>query len=632
MPIEEVIDFLKSVPPFQFLDDAELRAIATNATLHYYPKGSTILHQDGPPSEFLRIIRKGGVKVFIQPHQDEEVVIDYRSEGDSFGLLSLVGGDKSRANVVAVEDTTCYLVGRAVIVKLVDGNPTFIEYFLKSFLNKFIDKTYREMHNRSLLCGGGDKLLFSTPVGEIAVKRVATAPQGISIREAAEMMSLNRNSSLVIVDNCGVPTGIVTDRDFRDKVVARGRTATDSIESIMSVSLIKAEVRDYCLDALLKMIRYDVHHLLVVDDGRLRGILTNHDLMMLQGTSPISIAREIEGHQTIDGLAPLSEKISRIVGLLLREGPRAGNVLRIITEINDRLLRRVIEITEKMLGHAPVNYCWVVFGSEGRKEQAFRTDQDSAIIYADPSPDREEEARKYFSQFAASVIKSLMKIGVALCPANCMANNTQWCHPLRGWKKSFSTWIYTPNAEAVRKSLVFFDFRPVCGDATLAGALRESLRTMLEGQMVFLGFMANMIIKNAPPIGFFRSHIVERSGEHRDLLNLKVRGLTPIVDIVRLFSLEKGVKETSTLERIASLSEKHTILKEYAEELEHAFEFIMLLMVQHQFEQIESGAPPDNLIDPNKLSNLERKTMKESFRLIEKLQEIIIERYKPLIW
>ena len=633
MITEDVIEFLKNVPPFQFLEEKTLQGIAGGLSMEFYPKGSMILHQDGPPSEYLRIIKKGGVKVFIKADKGEEVLIDYRSEGDSFGLLSLVGGDKSRANVVAVDDTICYLLNKAAILKLVDSVPAFTEFFLKSFLNKFIDKTYEEMHNKSLLFGGGDKLLFTTPVGEIAARNVMTAPETISIRKAAEIMSERRYSSLVIVDEQGVPAGIVTDRDLRDKVVSKGRTGNEKVSDIMSVSLIKTEARDYCFEALLKMIRYNIHHLLVVDQGKLMGIVTNHDLMMLQGTSPISLVREIESQQTIDGLVPAARKTNEIVGLLLKEGARASNITRIISEINDRLVKKIIEIAEKEFGSPPLPYCWMVFGSEGRKEQTFRTDQDNAIVYEDPLTEKEDaEARTYFSVFSAFIRDSLIKCGFPRCPANYMASNPEWCQPVKIWKKYFSSWVYTPTPDAVMKSLIFFDFRPLYGDFRLADSLRDFLSSFLDGQMIFLGYMANMVIKNTPPVGFFKSLIVEKSGEHKDELNLKVKGIAPIVDIVRLFSLEKGIKETSTLERLSELRERHTIVREYADELEHAFEFIMLLRIQNQFEQIEADRIPDNFINPKKLSNLEKKTMKESFTLISKLQDIIIERYKPLIW
>ncbi len=291
-----------------------------------------------------------------------------------------------------------------------------------------------------------------------------------------------------------------------------------------------------------------------------------------------------------------------------------------------------MEISEKKYGQPPVPYCWIAFGSEGRKEQTFKTDQDNAIIYADTTPEEEDRVKKYFSDFTIFVRDSLIKCGFPLCPADYMASNPKWCQPLKVWKKYFSNWISTPTADAVLNSVTFFDFRPVYGETELSDTLRDFLISMLKGQKVFLGYLANMAIKNRPPIGFLKTFVVEKSGEHKDELNLKVKGIAPLIDIVRLFALEKGIKETSTLERINVLRDKHTMVQEYADELEQAFEFIMLLRIQNQYEQIKTGRTPDNFINPNKLSNLEKKSLKEAFHLISEIQDMIIELYKSMIW
>jgi CBS domain-containing protein len=242
-----------------------------------------------------------------------------------------------------------------------------------------------------------------------------------------------------------------------------------------------------------------------------------------------------------------------------------------------------------------------------------------------------DQARSYLSKLADAVRDALLKCGFPPCPANYMASNPQWCQPLRVWKKYFSEWLKEPTPDALIKALVFFDFRPLYGDFHLAEQLRESLSAGIEENMLFLGSMANTIIRNVPPIGFFKTFIVEKSGEHKNELNLKVKGIAPLIDIVRLFSLEKDIRETSTIERLHALREKHTIVEEYAEEIEHAFEFIMLLRVHFQYEQVEIGELPDNFINPDSLSNLEKRSMKEAFQLISGLQDIIIERYKVMI-
>ena len=102
------------------------------------------------------------------------------------------------------------------------------------------------------------------------------------------------------------------------------------------------------------MIKYNIHHILVIKDGKLTGVITNHDMMMLQGTSPLSLTKDIESQQTIEGLIPVSKKINGIVGLLLKEGAKASNITKVITEINDRLVRKVLEFAERKHGKPPV--------------------------------------------------------------------------------------------------------------------------------------------------------------------------------------------------------------------------------------------------------------------------------------
>jgi CBS domain-containing protein len=635
MIIEDVVAFLKYVPPFQFLDEPALSHLAVGMSMEFFPKGTTILRQGGPASGYLYVIKKGGVKVFRRSAGGEDTIIEFRGQGDLFGYLSLFGGDKSRAYVVTVEDTTCYTIRRETVRHLLDSNNAVREFFLKSFLNIYIDKTFQEMHGRSLFFSGcGDRILFSTAVGEVVNKVVLTAPQKMTIREAAVLMCDNKISSLILADDEDKPVGIITDRDMRGKVVAKGRDVNDPVSSIMSYPLMRIDARDYCFEAVLKMIKYNVHHLIVVSDGALAGIVTNHDLMLLQGTSPLLVAKDIESQQDIEGLAALSKQIYNVIGILLKQGARASNITRIVSEISDRLVRKILEIAERRFGRPPLQYCWVVFGSEGRKEQAFRTDQDNAIIFADPITTYEsDEAKKYFSVFAAFVRDSLVQCGYPFCPDAHMASNPRWCRSLSDWKKFFSDWVAAPATElgeAGVNSLIFLDFRAVGGEFSLADQLRDSLTVILRGRSEFIGHIAGLVARNKPPIGFLKSVMIEKSGEHKDKLNLKVKGLAPLVGIVRLFSLEAAIRETSTLERLDALKARNDDVAEYGEEIAHAFEFIMLLRLQHHMEQLSRGQELDNLISPDSLTNLQKKTIKEAFNLISKLQESISERYKPL--
>jgi CBS domain-containing protein len=627
MLIEEVIEFLRKIPPFQFLDDTTLKNITSDLSMEFYPKGTTIQYQDGPTPNYLYIIKKGAVKVFITK-ENEEVFVDYRGEGDLIGYMLIFGGDKARATVTAADDTICYLIKRENIQNLLYSNPDIREFFHKSFLTRYLEKTFKEIQNKSLVYGGSDKILFTMPVGELASKDIIQASHHITIQEAAQIMADYRISSLILVDEKSIPTGIVTDRDLRDKVVSKGKSSKDPVKDIMSVPHIKSDEKEYCFEAILKMVRNNVHHLLVMKGNKLQGILTNHDLMLIQGTSPLSIVKDIESQNIVDALIPVSKRITNIIGILLSEGAKASITMRIVTEINDRLVKRILEIAEERFGKPPVPYCFFVSGSEGRKEQTFITEQDNAIIYQDPVDSKSAEtAQEYFGLFTQFVKDGLIKCGFPPCPSDFMASNPQWCQPLNIWRKYFMNWITTPTSNVARNNITLFDFRAIHGDITLFEWFKDSVLSLIKDNRGFLRYVANIALKHSTPVGFLKSFVVEKSGEHKEELDIKQNGLIPLIDLARLFALEKGVPETSTVERINALRDTHPIVSEYADELIHAFEFIMLLRIKHQFEQVQKGIDIDNLIQPHKLSNLEKRISKETFQLISKVQDLIIDEY-----
>ncbi|HEX9113688.1 MAG TPA: DUF294 nucleotidyltransferase-like domain-containing protein [Nitrospirota bacterium] len=628
MITEDAFLLLKKSPAFSLLGDSVLKRLTGEMLMKFYPRGQTILHQNGPAPEHLNIVRSGAVKSFVRTNEGEELLVDYRAAGEFFGLLSFVCGDIARDTIVAAEDTTCYLLKKETVLGLLRTEAQFCEICLRSLVTRLVTMTYREIHDRTLLYGGGDKLLFTNILDDLATRKVITAREDISIKEAAQIMADHKISSLVLLDADGLPTGMITDKDLRNKVVSKGRDIAGRVGDIMSVTIIKSEARDYCFEALLKMIRYNIHHLLVVSKGELKGILTSHDLMMLQGTSPLSVAREIEDQTTIDGLVPVSKKINKVITILIREEAKASNITRIITEINDRLLKKILEITESRLGPPPRGYCWIVYGSEGRKEQTFRTDQDNALIYEDPAGD---DAEEYFSRFAGHMKDALARCGFPPCRADYMASNPQWRKPLAVWKGYFSKWINSPTPEAILQSLIFFDFRPVHGNVLLAEKLRAYLGLEIRDKDLFLAHMAGNVVKNRPPLGFFGNFICEKKGANQGKFDVKINGLSPIIDAARLSALEKKVYHSSTLERLAELKDLNSTVSKYAGELERAFEFLLSLRLRHQYRLIEEGMEPDNFIDPNGLGALDRTMLKEAFKLILSVQEATIKKYGSLM-
>jgi len=631
MLIDETVRFLAQVPPFQFLEEALLRELVQSLTLAFHPKGEVILQQDGPTSDHLQIIKKGAVKITLRPEGGpDEVVVDYREMGETFGLVSLMGGTQ-RTTIVAVQDTTCYLLPKERFNELMASHPAITEYLLQFHLTKYADMTSREIQGKSVFLESSDRLLFTAQVGDICQRFTTVVEADTTIRQTARRMREERQSAALVVGPNGEPIGILTDSDIRSRVVAEGQPFDGPVSRVMSHPVVSVDEKDPCFEVVLKMLHSDIDHVAVTRGGAIKGVVSNHDFLVLQGRSPLAFSEDIEHQTSLAGLAPVSRKALSIIGVLLREGARATNIIRIISELNDRVVRKVLELAEREFGPPPVPYCWLALGSEGRKEQTFRTDQDNALVYADVSEVLRPKVAEYFRRFTVYMRNGLVQCGFEACPANYMASNPDWCQPLSEWKRYFSTWISEPTPEAVLKSLIFFDFRLLHGDESLAASLREHFGRLVPDYPVFLGFLANMLVRNRPPLGFFGGVAVERSGEHKDGLNLKIKGVAPLVDIARLFALEKGIQQASTMDRLEALRGGTSLISELVDELQYAFEFVTLLRVHHQYRQLEDGQSIDNFIRLDGLSNLERQSLKKTFRLILKVQDQVMDRYKSFI-
>jgi CBS domain-containing protein len=281
------------------------------------------------------------------------------------------------------------------------------------------------------------------------------------------------------------------------------------------------------------------------------------------------------------------------------------------------------------LGRPPVPYAWIALGSEGRREQTLRTDQDNAIIFADVPPEREKEVQRFFIDLAGRVVSGLERCGFPRCKGGIMAVNPQWCQPYRAWEGYYRHWIvdfdYPP--EEILQTMIFFDFRPIFGQSDYLTRITEFINECLNQRQSFLKDMAETSVLHETPLGFFKRLVVEKSGEHKNHLNLKVNGLMPLVDSIRTLALDQRIFETNTLDRISALVEKGILSHGEADDLRDAFNVIMLLRIRHHVSVINRGKEPDNYVNPEELSIIQRTMLKEAFKTIDKMQRMLGLRY-----
>jgi CBS domain-containing protein len=474
----------------------------------------------------------------------------------------------------------------------------------------------------------GELSLFHSRAGDLVSRAPVTCTPVTTAVEIARLLTREHVGSAVVLED-GRPVGIVTDRDLRGKVVAAGLDpSTTPAAAIMSSPLVAVRPAAFAFEALLEMTRRDVHHLPIVEDGRLVAVLSSNDFVRLQTTHPVLLAREIGAAPSLPALTQLAGRTTPLVRRLLDEGGRPYDIGQVVAELNDRIVLRVLELTEQALAAAeqrpPVPYCWLAFGSEARREQTLRTDQDNGLVYADPPAGQVAAAAAYYACFAGEVIRGLVAVGFPRCPGGVMASNPQWCQPLSVWSANFRRWIGRPLAQELLAASIFFDLRPIGGALELGARLAELIRAEAPGGHVFLAHLARDVVARHVPLTFFGNIATEGSGPHRGTVDLKSAGSLQLVGAARLAALERGLAETNTVDRFHAAG---LYTHDETREITDAYQHLMRLRLAHQLARIEAGEAPDNRVDPSRLSHAEALLLRDALKTVARVQDGLRERF-----
>jgi CBS domain-containing protein len=621
-----LIDFFEKTLPFSELDRNVLNQLALGGLVDFYPKGQIILQQDASGVDKLYLIQKGAVKIYRVNPDKSSALIDHRGEGSSFGAVALISGSKSTLTVEAVEDTFCFLIGKEPFLETLQHDPIFSQHFFRGLSEGIVDKAYSELRRVKVGMRADEAFhLFSRRIKDVIKKPAEFIGGSESIRIAAKKMTDLEIGSLLVNDSAGDVVGIITDKDLRTKVVASGLNVSEPVEKVMSFPVLKVSAADLCFEALIEMMNRQVHYLGVEWNGKMVGVVTDRDILVIPGNSPLDLLRQVGSQRSIEGLYELSERAPLVVRSLIEEGAKASHITRVITVVNDHILERLLDLMKNEMGPAPVPFCWMVTGSEGRKEQTFRTDQDNAIMYEDPGEEWEtvKAAKLYFRRLGNKAIEHLVACGYPLCKGQMMASNSRWRKPYPVWVGYFDSWMSTAEPMETLNAKIFFDFRPAYGSPEIANLLREHLTETAQHSRFVIRHLARDFIEAQTPLSFFRNFMVEKDGEHKNRFDLKLRGLVPFVDFARMMALRYGIKETNTLERLQMLATFGHMSEEMVRETVEAYEFIMQVRLTHQLKMIEAGTTPHNFVDPAQLSDLERMTLKAAFDVINRLQTFV---------
>ena len=468
-------------------------------------------------------------------------------------------------------------------------------------------------------------ILFQ-PVGKFSCNDVVTCTADDQLVAVVDVMR-SRNISSVVVCHEGAPVGIITDRDLRNKVVARGLDPNAlTIREIMSSPLITVDATEFLFEALYRMSKHGIHRVGVIDgDGRLTGVITDSDILRLQARSPQLLLRDIEEAGSIDELKALHERVEGLVVHLVGTTVSTRDLGRLIAHLNDRILIRLITLLRaRRFVNLPERFAFVVLGSEGRREQTLTTDQDNAIIYAD---DLSADEIAVLEDFSHELIDGLIAIGVPPCPGGIMAKNPEWRRSLGAWTAALDDWMVHPTSEHILTSSMFFDLRTLYGDPTLEAALKSHISLRLRTEPMFLRFAAANVLRFQVPFNWFGRFRVEREGAHRGQIDVKKAGIFALTEGIKVLALEAGILDGGTSERMAALVEAKVFDSARADDLETTFQTLVYFRMRGQVNAIKAGTKPTNYIDLQHFSRTEKGRLRLALEGVGTFQEFLSLRF-----
>ena len=613
----EIRDHFSRFAPFDELPEDVLDELSSHAQVRYFKAGSSILERDEAITD-LHYIRSGAVEIYRRSGE----LYNRLGEGDIFGQASLRRGGRVRFPARALEDTLIYFIPGELFTRLCEQHDSLAD---------FVDTEGAKRLRSAAQPHGRASELVRVRVNKLISRPPVMLDAQASIHRAAAVMTEQSVSALLITEPDPLQpelprvAGIITDRDFRTRVVSAALPPETPLHSIMTPDPITLQTNASVLDAILCMLRHNIHHLPILNRRRPVGLINLADVIRYQSQSSLYLVNDIYNRSSVSELQSLVPAVRETFLRMVEDEASARMIGSALSSIGRSFIQRLVDLAEKELGPPPVPYSFMVMGSMARDEQLIVTDQDNALVLDDSFDPAQHD--DYFLRLATFVSDGLAACGYSYCKGDIMATNRRWRQPLSVWKGYFREWMERPDPRALLNSNIFFDLESVTGQADFVEQLRELIATTASRNARFLALLARNSLNRTPPLGFFRTFVMEQDGQQKNIINIKGRGTAPLTDLIRVHALAIGSSAQSSHDRLDDIARTRLMPPEAVERLRYALEFLSLARIRHQALDLQEGREPNNYIEPENVSAAERHGLKDAFQILSNAQKFLRFRY-----
>lgn len=596
--------------PFSQMTAGDLDFFLVHAEQQYFEPGETLVEPASGEVTHLFFIRQGAVSGKRGLADLQGGAFQYEA-GDLFPISAAIAKRAVTATYQAVADTFVLVLPCGAMQALAEQSVPFAD-----FLNRRVLK-FLELSRQALQVAYSSQTLaeqsLETRLGDLVRRAPVTCRPTTALREALTEMHQRRVGSMLITGERGEPVGILSRDDILGRVALQSVPLETPIQTVMVQPVHSLTHEHTAEDAALMMSRYSIRHVPITRDGVVVGIVSERDLFAMQRLSLKHVSTSIRGAPDIDTLKLVAQDIRRFARSLLSQGVQARQLTALISHLNDVLTERLLEIKAAEHGVDMSLLCWLALGSEGRSEQTIATDQDNALILPDGISDTQRES---VLAFARSVNEALDACGYPLCKGGIMAGNPACCLTLQQWRERFAQWIEHGAPQDLLNASIYFDFRPLAGDLTLAQTLRSEVNVAVQKVPRFFKQMAINALARSIPLSWVGGIVTDEQGQ----IDLKLQGSAIFVDAARLYGLAHGVAATGTRERLEAVGPELGVTASEYEAWVRGFEFLQMLRLQIQLHGGAVAEQPNHIAVAS-LNDIDRRILKEAFRVARSLQQ-----------
>jgi CBS domain-containing protein len=585
---------IESIHPFELLSATALDNLMKKIDIAYYPK-ETLLISKSLSSVAFYIIIKGSVAEFI-----EGELHNVYSAGDSFDADALIY-EKTESRFVVDEDLICYEIKKEDFLDLMQ-NKKVQSYFLQDFVT-------RHQHLKEYAAQSDLTPFLISKVSDIFLHSACVVSCDVSIYDALLEMKKLKASVILVEQNNSYK--IVTDTDLREKVLLGDIDVHQVIGKIASNTIISIDTNDFLFNALLLMTQKGIKRVVVMQEGKIKGVLEQLDLLSYFANHSHLVAVQIDKAQTVGELKNIQQDLKNLLIALHSKGVKVRYITKLVSTLNIKIYKKVFGmcVPENLQDKCAL----IVMGSEGREEQSVKTDQDNALIV------KEAKDVALFEESMLLLNHALLELGFPACAGNVMVSNPFWRRDVKGYKQLIDTWVSSLSGENLQNLSIFLDAKCVAGDEELLDELRSYLHYSFHSRDDVLAHMAKAVLSFETPLSLFSSFVLEKS--HNNTLDLKKGGIFALVHGVRTLALQYEIKETNTIQRIKELNNKGIIDKNFATELMESFDTLSSIRLKAMLEAKDLSE--SNYINPKNLQKIQMDLLKDSFKVINKFKKFM---------